>query len=83
MASLVWRVKDLVVEDREVKRETKTNWVGRRKIGLCDLSGILVRLQRLVGRDLALVAQGEFCEVAVVVSLPRKGRLISLIVDLG
>lgn len=76
VASLVWRVEDLVVEDREVQGKAETDWVGWRKIALGNLSGGLVSLKRLVGRLLALVADGELSEVAVVVTLP--GADISL-----
>jgi hypothetical protein len=70
MASLVRGVENLVVEDREVERKAKTDGVGRGKIGLGNLGGGLVGLQRLVSRSLALVANGEFGEITVVVALP-------------
>lgn len=71
LASLVRGVENLVVEDREVQGETQTNGVCGREALLCDLSGGLVGLERLVGGLLALVANGEFSEVAVVIALPR------------
>ena len=70
MAGLIRGVQDLVVEDGEVQGESKTDGVGRRKLGLSNLGGSLVSLERLVGGILPLVANGELGEVAVVVSLP-------------
>ena len=70
MACLVGRVEDFVVEDREVQRKTETNGVGRSKIGGRDLSGSFISLQRLIGRDLTLVAKSEFSKVAVIITLP-------------
>ena len=70
MASLVWSVEDLVVEDGEVQGKTQSDWVGWGKVGLGNLGGSLVSLKRLVGGSLALVANGELGEVAVVVTLP-------------
>jgi hypothetical protein len=40
------------------------------KVGLSNLSGILVSLKRLVGRLLSLVANCELSEVSVVITLP-------------
>ena len=70
MASLVWGVEDLVVEDGEVEGKTKADWVGWGQLGLSDLSGSLVSLKGLVGRGLALVASSELGKVTVVVTLP-------------
>lgn len=70
MASLVGSVQNLVVEDGEVQGETQADGVSRRKLGLSDLGGGLVGVERLVGRVLALVANGELGQVAVVVTLP-------------
>lgn len=72
MASLVGRVEDLVVENREVEGQSETDGVGWRKIGLGDLGGILVGLKRLVCRGLALVAESELGKIAVVITLPVK-----------
>ena len=72
MAGLVRRVQDLIVEDGEVKGETKADWVCWCEISLCNLGGVLVGLKRLVGRLLSLVANGELSEVTVVISLPAK-----------
>ena len=69
VASLVWRVKDLVVEDGEVQGKAKTDWVGWSKVALGNLGGGLVSLKGLVGGLLALVANGELSEVAVVITL--------------
>lgn len=70
LASLVGRVQDLVVEHGEVQRKTEADGVGGGQAAGSDLGGGLVRLERLVGRGLALVADGELGEVAVVVTLP-------------
>lgn len=70
VASLIGRVQDLVVEDREVEGETQADRVSRGQLGLSDLGGSLVGLEGLVGRVLAAVAKGELGEVTVVVTLP-------------
>jgi hypothetical protein len=70
MASLIGRVQDLIVENGEVKSQTKADRVSGRKIRLCNLSGVLVSLEGLVGRLLSLVANGEFSQVTVVITLP-------------
>ena len=70
MASLVRRVQDLIIEDREVEGKSQADRVGRGQLRLRNLGSRLVCLQRLVGRILALVANGELCQVAVVVTLP-------------
>jgi hypothetical protein len=72
MAGLVRGVQDLVVKDREVQRETKSDGVGGSKLSLSDFCGSLVSLERLVRRFLALVGSSELSEVAVVVALPSK-----------
>ena len=73
VASLIRSVQDLVVEDREVERETQANGVGGRQLGLRNLGGGLVGIKRLVGGLLATVTDGELGEVSVVVTLPRRG----------
>lgn len=73
MASLVGSVQDLVVENGEVKGKAQADGVRGRQLGLGNLGGSLVRLERLVGRILALVANGELSEITVVVTLPRLG----------
>lgn len=70
VASLIGGVQNLVVEDGEVQGETQADGVGGRKLGLSNLSGSLVGVERLVGGVLALVANGELSQVAVVVTLP-------------
>lgn len=80
MASLVGGVQNLVVEDGEVQGETQADGVSRRKLGLSDLGGGLVGVERLVGRVLALVANGELGQVAVVVTLPITMVLASAII---
>ncbi len=71
MASLVRRVENLVVEDREVEGKSEADGVGRGELGLSNLGGSLVSLKGLVGGVLALIANGELGEVAVVVTLPK------------
>jgi len=71
VARLIWRVENLVVEHREVKRKTKTDRVGWGKVGLSNFGSSLVCLQRLVCGSLALVTYGELGQVAVVVTLPK------------
>lgn len=78
MASLVGRVEDLVVEDREVQGEAETDWVCGGKVGLSNLGGGLVCLERLVGRGLALVSHGELGEVTVVVTLPVQTSVLCM-----
>lgn len=78
MASLVGGVEDLVVEDREVEGQAKTDGVGRSKVGGSNLSSGLVGLERSIGSTLAVVANSELSKVTVVVTLPvgvRKSRL--------
>ena len=70
VAGLVRRVENLVVEDREIQGETKTDGVSWCKLGGRDFGCCLVCLQRLVGGFFALIAQSEFGKVAVVVALP-------------
>ena len=70
VASLVGRVQDLVVEDGEVKSKSETDGVGGGEVGLGNLGGVLVSLERLVGGGLALVTKSELGEVTVVITLP-------------
>lgn len=70
MAGLVWRVENLVVEDRKVECKAKADGVSGRKLGGRDLSRCFVCLQRLVGRCFALISQSELGKVTVVVALP-------------
>lgn len=70
MASLVRRVEDLVVEDREVKSQPETDGVGGGKLSLSDFGSTLVGFEGSVGSTLATVANGEFCEITVVVTHP-------------
>ena len=44
MACAIWRVQDLVVEDREIEGKTQTDRVSWSKLGLCDISSILFQL---------------------------------------
>ena len=74
VAGLIRSIQNLIVEDREVERKAETNGVGRGQLGLGDLGRSLVSLQGLVGRVLPLVANGELGEVAVVITLPKRGR---------
>jgi hypothetical protein len=70
LAGLVRRVQDLVVEDREVQRETKADGVRRSQAVSSNFGGSLVGLERLVGGSLALVANSELSQVTVVITLP-------------
>jgi hypothetical protein len=73
VASQVGGVQDLVVEHGEVEGQTQADGVGRREVSLSDFGSVLISLERLVGRLLALVADGELGQVAVVVTLPARG----------
>lgn len=73
MAGAVGRVENLVVKDREVEGQTQADGVRGRQLGLSNLGGGLVGLERLVGRVLAAVANSELGKVAVVVTLPVCG----------
>ena len=70
VASLIRGIEDLVVEDGEVEGKAETDGVGRGELGLGNLGGGLIGLEGLVGRVLALVADGELGEVTVIVTLP-------------
>jgi hypothetical protein len=72
MASLVWGIEDFVVEHGEVEGKTEADWVGWGQVCLSDFGGSLVSLERLVGRGLALVADGKLGKVAVVITLPAR-----------
>jgi len=78
MACLVGRVQDFIVENGEVKGETKTDWVCWRKVGLGNFGRVLVSLKRLVGRLLSLVANGELGQVTVVITLPKNCQFKAL-----
>ena len=69
VAGLVGGVENFVVEDREVEGQAKADGVGGSKVGLSDLGGGLVGLQRGIGGTLAAVTNGEFGQVTVVVTL--------------
>lgn len=45
MASLIWGIQDLVIEDGEIQGETETNGVGGCKISGGNLGGSFVGLQ--------------------------------------
>lgn len=70
MASLVGRVEDFVVEDGEVKSQSKADGVSGSEVGLSDFGSVLVSLERGIGGGLAAVANGELSKVPVVVTLP-------------
>lgn len=74
MASLVRGVEDLVVEDGEVKSQTKTDGVGRSKVSLGNFSGGLIGLKRGIGSALTAVTDGELGKITVVVTLPVVGK---------
>ena len=71
MTSLIRRVEDLVVENREIQRKAKTDWVSRCKVSGGHFGGSFVGFQGFVGRGLALIAKSKFGEVAVIVAFPR------------
>ena len=70
MARLIRRVQDFIVEHRKVESETEADWLSWCKISLGNFGSILVGLQRLVRRLLALLANSELSKVTVVVTLP-------------
>lgn len=70
VASLIWGVQDLVIENGEVEGKTKTDWVGWCKVSLSDFGCVLVSLEGLIGRLLSLVTDGELSEITVVITLP-------------
>ena len=78
MASLIRRVENLVVEDGEVEGEAKTDGVRRRQLGLSNLSGGLVGIERLVGRRLTTVANRKLGKVTVIVALPVKRSVVKM-----
>ena len=71
VAGAVGAVEDLVVEDGEVERKTKTDRVCWWELSDSNVGSSLVRLQGLVCALLALVASGELGEVTVVVTHPN------------
>ena len=70
MAGLIRRIEDLIVEDGEVERKTKADGMSGSEVSSSNLSGCFIGLQRLVGRVLTLVANGELGQVAVIIALP-------------
>lgn len=88
VTSAIGRVQNLVVEDGEVKGETKADGVGGGKVSLSDIGSVLrwsascaarstneTYLVSLVGggsSNLALVAGGKLSEIAVIIALPAK-----------
>ncbi len=71
VASLIGGVQDLVVENGEVEGETEADGVRGRQLGLRNFGGSLVCIQRLVGRLLSSVTDGELGKVSVIITLPR------------
>ena len=51
LASLLWRVEDLVVEDGEVEGEAQPDGVGGLHLTFADLEGVLVGLLRVVNNS--------------------------------
>jgi len=41
MASTIWRVQNLVIEDGEVEGQAEADWVGWGKFGLSDIGSVL------------------------------------------
>jgi len=57
MTSLIRRVQDFVVEDREVQGKTETDWVSWGKVGLGDFGSVLVSLSEESYKDSTLIMQ--------------------------
>ena len=74
VASLVWRVLDLVVEHGEVEGKTKTDRVGGAQILDGNLRGSLVTLLSGVSSLGAVLGRAELGEVAVVITDPLKRK---------
>ena len=70
VASLVGGIENLVVEDGVVEGEAETDGVSGGQLSLSNLGSRLVGLKGLVGRVLALVANGKLGKITVVVTLP-------------
>ncbi len=70
VAGLIGGIEDLVVENREVQCEAEADGMGWSEIGRGYLGGRFISFQRLVGRILALIADGKFGQIAVIVTLP-------------
>ena len=70
MASLIRCIENLIVEYGEVEGQAKTDWVSWSQIGMSNFSGSFISLKGLVGRSLALVANGELSQVTVIITLP-------------
>ena len=45
MTSLIWRVENLVIEDREIEGKTETDGMSWSKVRLCDFGSVLVCFQ--------------------------------------
>lgn len=71
VASLIRGVQDFIIKHGKVERQSEADGVGWGKVSLRDFGCIFVGLQRFVGGFLALVAEGELSQVAVVITLPR------------
>ena len=74
VAGLIRGVKNFIVEHGEIEGKTEADRMRRSKVGLGNLGSVLVGLQRLIGRLLALVSESEFGKVAVVIALPVEDR---------
>ena len=70
MASLVWGVENLIVEDGEVQGETKTDRVGGSEVGSRNFGSSFICFQRLICRYLALITKSKLGQVTMVVTLP-------------
>ena len=66
--SFAWLVHDLIVEHREVKSETKSDWVGGLEVFIGLLSGIVVGGESVLSNLLVVLTLGVFTDVSVVVS---------------
>jgi hypothetical protein len=72
VACLVRSIQNFIIKHGKVEGKAEANGVCRGEIGVGDLCGGLVSLERLVGRRLALVANGKLGKIAVIITLPLK-----------
>lgn len=71
MTSTIRRVENLVVEDGEVECQTQSDRVSWWQFSDSNIRGVLVCLERLLSGIGSLGTSREFCEISVVVALPR------------
>lgn len=76
MASTVRAVEDLVIEYREVQRETEADGVSGGKLSDGNVRSGLVGFQGLVRTVFPLVAGRELGEVSVVITHPVNEKVV-------